>query len=322
MIPPRQRKGFWIGIVLSLFFLWLVFRKVNFGELGTALKSANYWWILVALLLSTIIFIPRAYRWQFILNPIKHTRFGNAFGATTIGFMANSVLPARLGEIVRAFVIGYSEGISKSASFATIVVERVFDMFILLFFFFGLLIAFPFPEVLKKAATWALVVTFIALGFLVFLKKYPNYALKLLNFLPKKIEIPLKSFLASFVAGLEILKDWKTILWIFVQSIFIWSLVAVVYYILFYAFNLELSIGAAFIIMIISCFGVMIPSSPGFIGTYHYFAVLGLSAFGVSKDIALSAAIVGHIVGFLPVVLIGLVCLQKLGLSLRKATKL
>jgi len=98
--------------------------KVNFEELILALESANYPLIIAAAFLNGFTFIPRAYRWRLLLKPLKNTRFGNAFGSLSIGFMANSVLPARGGEFVRAFAIGQTEKMSKSASFATIIVER------------------------------------------------------------------------------------------------------------------------------------------------------------------------------------------------------
>ncbi|MCK4353507.1 flippase-like domain-containing protein [candidate division WOR-3 bacterium] len=316
-----RKKWFWIGIVLSIFFLWLAFRKVDFHELGEALKSANYFWVAIAAVLNLASFLPRTYRWRFILDPIKHVNFGNAFGATTVGFMANSLLPARLGEIVRAFAIGHSENIPKSASFATILIERIFDMFVLLFFFFGFLVIFPFPSGVKKAAFVALGITFFGLGVLILLKTNPNSIFKLINFVPAKLRVNLKGFLTSFIKGLEILKDWKTMGLILGQSILIWVYFASVYYIFFRAFNFNLPIGAAFIVMVICCLGIMLPSSPGFVGTYHYFAILGLSLFHIPKSEALSFAIVAHIVSFLPVVFLGLICLQKLGLSFKETKR-
>lgn len=310
-----KNKGVWVGIILSLVFLYLAFNKVDFPELGRALKSANYWWVIFAIILSAASFLPRAYRWRSILNPVKPVGFGNAFGATTIGFMANSVLPVRAGEVIRAFVIGYKENISKSASFATIIIERIFDMFVLLFLLFGFLIRASFPEPIKRAGIVALGITIIALCFLVFLKVYQKGAYKIINIFPSKLKDKLSKFISSFTQGLEILTNWRTGLWVFAQSIFIWIYFAFVYYALFHAFGLQLPIEAAFIVMVICCIGIMIPSAPGFIGTYHYFAILGLSLFHIPKSEALSFAVVAWGVSFLPIVVIGLVCLQRMGVK-------
>ncbi len=316
-----KNKGLWIGIILSLVFLYLAFNKVDFPELGRALKSANYWWVIFAIILNSLSFLARAYRWRSILSPLKLVRFGNAFGATTIGFMANSLLPARAGEVIRAFVIGSKENISKSASFATIIIARIFDMFILLALLFGFLIRASLPEDIKRAGMVALGITIIALFFLVFLKVYQKGAYKIINIFPSKLKDKLSKFISSFIQGLEILTNWRTGLWVLAQSIFIWIYFAFVYYTLFRAFGLQLPIEAAFIVMVICCIGIMIPSAPGFIGTYHYFTILGLSLFHVPKSEALSFAVVSWGVSFLPIVVIGLVCLQRMGVSLKGIKK-
>ncbi len=305
-----------IGLLLSALFLWLAFLKVNFKELITALESANYSLIIVAAFVNGLTFIPRAYRWKLLLKPLKNTRFGNTFGSLSIGFMANSILPARGGEFIRAFAIGQTEKISKSASFATILVERVIDLITLILFLVLSLRLISNNTIVSKIFWIGLILTISVIIFLVILKNNPKIINILVLLSPKRFKEKIKKFLEAFIKGLEILSDFKILLYTFLQSLFLWSCFAIVYYILFISFGFPLSFGAAFLVMAICSLGISIPSSPGFIGTYHYFVIFSLSLFQISKSSALSFAIVAWAVNFLPVVIIGLVALNKFGLSL------
>lgn len=126
-MKPDMKWKLWLGIGISVLFLFLAFRKVNLHELKKALESANYIYLIPAILLTILSLWIRAFRWQYILQPVREIRVSSLFSATMIGFMANNLLPVRLGEFVRAYTIGEKERISKSSSLATIVVERIFD---------------------------------------------------------------------------------------------------------------------------------------------------------------------------------------------------
>jgi uncharacterized protein (TIRG00374 family) len=305
-----------IGLLLSVIFLWLAFLKVDFKQLIAALESANYSLIILAAFVNGLSFLPRAYRWKLLLKPLKKTNFGNTFGSLSIGFMANSILPARGGEFIRAFAIGQTERISKSASFATILLERVIDLITLLFFLVLSLRFISNNEVVSKIFWMGLILTLSIIIFLILLKNNPKIINIFVFLSPQRFKERIKKFLGAFIKGLEILSDFKILLYTFLQSLLIWSCLAIVYYILFISFSFPLSIGVAFLVMAICSLGIAIPSSPGFIGTYHYFVVFSLSLFQIPKSSALSFAIVAWAVNFLPVVIIGLVALNKLGLSL------
>jgi hypothetical protein len=144
---------------------------------------------------------------------------------------------------------------------------------------------------------------------------------RITKILPSKVRVKFLSLLSSFIDGLSILRDFRSLLWIFLQSLFIWSFYAGVNLMLFRAFSFALPFYAAYILMAITCLGIIIPSSPGYVGTYHYFAILGLSLFHISKDSALSFAIVCHIVSFLPCIILGIISLRKVGMSLSTRIK-
>src|SRR5690348_8791657 len=121
-------KKFWLGLVVSVFFLILVFRGQNLGDLWNALRQANYAALIPALVLYFAGVAVRTVRWQILLRPVlAKSNLIKLYEVVVIGYMANDVLPARLGEVVRAFVLNRRTGVTKSAILGTIVVERIFD---------------------------------------------------------------------------------------------------------------------------------------------------------------------------------------------------
>jgi len=134
--PRRAGRWRWlIGIVVSVFFLWVAFRQVSdVGHLAEALGSANYLWLAPAVALYLLGLLVRSLRWHILLLPIARIPTASLFGILSIGFLVNNVLPARLGEIARAILVGRRHGISRSAALATIVVERIFDGVVMLLF--------------------------------------------------------------------------------------------------------------------------------------------------------------------------------------------
>ncbi|MGE5810758.1 MAG: lysylphosphatidylglycerol synthase transmembrane domain-containing protein, partial [Ignavibacteria bacterium] len=124
----------WISIIISMVFVVLIFYEVDFNKTEQALRDADYIYLPFAVVLSIVTNILRTYRWKYVINPIKKISTHSLFSGVAIGYMANNLLPARLGEFVRAYMMGKKEGISKSATLATIVLERILDGLALLFF--------------------------------------------------------------------------------------------------------------------------------------------------------------------------------------------
>jgi glycosyltransferase 2 family protein len=316
-----MKKKLIIGILISLVFLYLAFRKVDYSELWGALKGANYWYIIPNIVLGLLSMWMRAYRWKFMVNPIKKVGLTRLFHSVMIGFMANNVLPARLGEFVRAYSLGTKESISKSATFATIVIERVFDGFSLLFILWLSLLFSPFPDWVRKASNLFLLINLALFAFLVFIEVKREPTLKLFNFifrlLPVKLSLRAKEIMEKFIGGLKVFRNIPSLIWILGWSIVIWGVVGISNYFIFLAFNLHPPIQASFILLVIVCLGVMLPSSPGFVGTFQFFCVIALATFGYDKNIALPFSLVLHASQYLPVTLLGLYYLKKEHLSLK-----
>jgi len=316
-----MKKKFLIGLLISLFFLYLAFRKVDYSELWGALKGANYWYIVPNVVLVILSMWMRAYRWKFMVNPLKSVGLSSLFSSVMIGFMANNVLPARQGEFIRAYSLGTKEKISRSATFATIVIERIFDGFSLLFILWLSLLLSPFPDWVKKASNLFLLLNLLTLAFLVFIEVRKEATLRFFNLvfrlLPARLSAKAGEILEKFIGGLKVFRDIPGLIWILAWSLSIWVVVGISNYFIFLAFDLHPPIQASFILLVIVSLGVMLPSSPGFVGTFQFFCVVSLATFGYGKNISLPFSIVLHASQYFPVTLLGLYYLKAEHLSLK-----
>ena len=329
-----NKYGYWGGFVLSLVFLFIFLRKIDLASIWAIFQSVEYLYIIPLILVQILSIWIRAKRWRYLLSPIKIIKTGPLFHATAIGFMANNILPARVGELVRAYVLGNKEKISKTASFGTIVVERLFDGFTILLMFLLVILLMPFPPdrsqlitpyQIKMAGTLSFFLYLIVLGVLLALHFHNAKVSRLIGFflrrLPERLSSKILKKIESFVLGLEVLRNTRDILVVIGYSFFLWVVTALSYYFLFLAFHLNLPVLAAFFLLIVLVFGVSIPSAPGYIGTFHWACAAGLIFLGIEANLAKSFALLLWFFGFVPIVSLGLFSLWIEGMSLGQLKK-
>src|SRR5512134_673300 len=122
-----KRWQFWMGVIISIFFLTLALRGLQLQDVWGAVQGANYWWLIPGIAVYFVAVWVRAWRWHYLLRPVKPVSTGVLFPLTAIGYMGNNIYPARAGEVLRAVLLNRIEGVPVSASLATIIVERIFD---------------------------------------------------------------------------------------------------------------------------------------------------------------------------------------------------
>jgi len=309
-------KKLWIGIGISLFFLFLLFRKIDFDKLLSAFREMDYRYLLPAVLFTFFSYFCRAVRWRFLLLPLKKTLLRNLFPATIIGYMANNLLPARLGEFIRAFVLAEKESLDKSAVFATLVVDRLFDGFtvllVLLLTFFTVKLPPGMGHVQNGLVVGGYVTLTLYVAVIVFLlvlkRKTPwtlNFIGRLLKPFPGAVAEKVIPVLGPFIEGLRLSSKATELFALVFSSLVIWAFAIWPVDLLLRSFGIVLPITAAMFIMVFLVFAVMVPASPGYVGTYHAACVYGLMAFNVQKEKALSIALIIHGVSFFPVILLG-----------------
>lgn len=306
----------WAGLIISALFLYIAFRQVDFSKTWETIFSCKLMFWISAVMITILQHLARAYRWAPLLHSLKKTGFKNRFLSVLIGFGGNCILPARLGEIVRANCFGEAEKISKSATLGTIVMERLFDGFmILLLLLIGLLYSEPsnemlhiFKNLLRSAVLFLflfLLIILVIVGLRCRTNLFVGGIEKLFCFLSVKIRSKLILTIQSFVFGLSPLKNFRAFLKTLMWTLLIWILSLVQVQLIGASIGIELPFITTFIIITMTAFGVMVPSAPGFIGTFHLSAQYGFMFFAVSAEDALSAATLLHASFFFPSVVLG-----------------
>jgi len=232
--------------------------------------------------------------------------------------MCNNILPARLGEFARALVISQKERISARASFASVVLERVFDGATIAAMLLALLFIQPFPDWVQKLSVFAGVLFLGSLILLIILGyKGEKWIERIQSGSSVKIMRKTAGFMLKFVWGLQMLKSKQLILWVVILSGVIWVIEAVNYYIIMHSLGISLTLGAAAFTLVVANLGIMIPSSPGNVGTMQYFCILALTIYEIAKDKALAFSLVLHAEMYIPVTLLGIIFLTSMGLTIK-----
>jgi uncharacterized protein (TIRG00374 family) len=315
----------WLGILLSAVFGLVTLSQVDLRQLTAALRSAHYPLLVLAAVLQVSTLLVRAWRWQYLFEPIQPIRLLPLLSATAVGFLANMVLPAHAGEVVRAYVLSRREAVSAMTVLTTIVVERAMDIVIMLVILLAVLIfanirleLIPVTAHLRTVGYVCLLVGVgLVSGLWFFRSQTARMLQKLSGYLPQQWQHRLRSTWASFVLGLQVFHKGRHVVAMLVLSLLLWSIIAFSNVCVFYAFGLRLPLIAAFLVLGMQMLGVAIPAAPGFIGTFHAAVVAGLAVFEVATELALSMAIVMHAAFFFPFLLVGLIFLWRESLSLR-----
>jgi hypothetical protein len=315
-----------LGIAVSVVCVWLSMRDVRPAEVWHALQHANYLGFVGVMLTTVIGFWLRAVRWRSLIVAPKRLSTDSLFGATMIGFMANNVLPFRLGEFVRPWALARREKLSKTTLLATIVVERAIDMLTLLGILGIALLVHPLSASteagrMTRAGAGVLVVTCVALtAFVIALERSPKLAQTVISWLtrplPAGIRARVSAMIGHFIEGLGLFSDLPRLAWVFLMSFVMFG---------FFAFGLSVSMWAlglgvpwygGLIMLVITAIGIMVPAAPGYIGTMNLACIAGLALFGVGKEAAVPFSWFYWAGQWIPVTAIGLFYLQREGLSL------
>ncbi len=318
-------KGKLLGVAVTVVFLGLAFYRVNFQELLGALAAANYVLVLPAMLLWFVGYVTRTLRWRAILTGANAGSSVDLFGVLMVGFATNNLLPARLGEFARAFLLRRRTGLRKTFVLASIFLERVFDglALVAVILVLSALVELPgWGREVELAATVLFVG--IAVGIMVLL--YQNeLAERVVAFaarpLPGRIATFTVGAFGAFVHGLSPMRRPGVVLGTTLLSLLVWAIEWGAYFTVASAFNLglsavQLAAACAFLLVVVNL-GIMLPAAPGYVGTFQFFAVSALAVWGVPREPALAVAIVAHLTQYVLVTAIGLFFFGREHISLR-----
>jgi hypothetical protein len=321
-----KRWQFWVGAAISLIFLYLALRGLRLNELGNAFKQANYLWLIPGVAIYFVAVWARAWRWHYLLKPLKSIPTNQLFPTVTIGYFGNNILPARAGELLRAIVLKKDEDIPISASLATIIVERVFDGVVMLGFVFVNL-----PELARLTSssgfvgdirTLAVIGTVVFIGaLLVFLAAamFPERTQSIVRrittrLVPQRYREKILGLSDRFLGGLAALRSPRGVLMIFVTTVVIWLLETGKYWFVMHAFPFKVSFFTLMLMNGIVNLATTIPSAPGYVGTFDAPGIAVLQAYGVPKATAAAYTLALHIALWLPITVLGGYYLLKKGI--------
>ena len=324
-------RRFWIGLTISVLFLGLLFWQIDFSQMVTHLREANYLYLLPGVALYfAIAVVFRTVRWRLLLAPMKRIGTGRLFPVVIVGYMANNVLPVRMGEIVRSYYLGQREDVSKSATLATVAVERIMDGVVLLFLLVAVSVFLPLGLIEGVAEDtgipWQLLVAgttipFLgAMGLVWFTANHPHWLLATVRWttshLPERLQAVVREVVEKGIDGLEALKDSKRLSILFALSLPVWLGEVAMYYVIGYSFDLAPALGgpgmmivAMIAVTAISNLATALPASQGAIGPFELFATSALVVLGVEGTVAAAYAIVLHAALLIPITLAGFVYL-------------
>lgn len=327
----RQHLRTVIVLLVAGGLLALFLRNTDLREVGAEMARARPDLVIMALIVTGITYLFRALRWQYLLAPIGRVRLSVALKTTIIGFAASALLPARAGELLRPYLLARKEGLSATATFATVIVERLLDTITVVVLFTSYLLVFDpgvgasdattFRQVkLGGAAAAALCLT--ALVLLFFLAGHPatleRLTLGLGRVLPPRLSERAGRLVRTFAEGLAIVRQPARLMAAIAWSVPLWLSIALGIWLVTRAFHIEMPFTGSFLIVALLVVGVAVPT-PGAVGGFHYFYRLGATAFfAASNDRAVGAALVLHAVSFVPVAIAGLILLAQEGVSLSR----
>ncbi|MCP4253888.1 MAG: flippase-like domain-containing protein [Candidatus Scalindua sp.] len=320
----KKKIMFLAGILVSIICSWLFVRKIEWSSMGMAFREAKYVYIFPTIMLMLLSFYLRAVRWKVLISPVKNISIFNLFSVNMIGFMANNVLPARLGEVIRPVMIARKENIKVSASFATIVMERIFDILGIIVIASLLFCFLPSNslDVIHQLKKWSAIMAFFgicAISVLFLLSLYPKKAgavlEKLLFVFTHHLRDKLVNLLHSFISGLQVFDHKSKLIWIGVLSLMVWLINSASIYVLCYSFDIGLSFAGACFVNVCIALAIALPQAPGFIGVFHIATQKSLDVFGIGLSSAQSFAILLWVVSIVPVTVIGLLFLWREGIS-------
>lgn len=301
---------FWASLGVSILFLAFALRGLDLQRFWQIVREANYWWLLPAVAVYFVGVWLRTWRWRSMLIHICPIPVARLFPTVVIGYMGNNVYPARAGEVLRSYVLRRREAVPMSASLATVLLERLFDGLVMLLFIFVTLPFTPLPPAYRLFVLVASTLFFLLFLIFMLLAARPQrisllYTLLVDRLVPHRWRTAFHGLFDRFIVGLQSLRSPRELLQIMSFSLLIWLIETLTYWIVMHAFSLDLSFFVLMLMTAVVNLFTTIPSTPGYVGTFHAPGIAILMQFGLPQPIASGYTVVLHIALWLPITLLG-----------------
>jgi uncharacterized protein (TIRG00374 family) len=298
-----KKRQLIIGLAIAALAIYFTFRNVSWRDFVASLADVHYLYLIPCVVLITLTYAARTYRWQVLLVPLKDIEVKRLYAPMMIGYMGN-LLPARAGELVRAYLIGRQHDVPVSGVIATIVVERIFDTLMVLGLFAWLLAfnadifdggaqwgGIPLKDLASRfgIAVMALVVTLFACIYLLLFQQERMMALVrlLISPLPREWHDKIVELVKNFSEGLRIVRDLNALAKIAFYSALVWGLILVSYFPMYWAYDLQdKTLGSVTLLLIMICIFIAVLPTPGFVGSFQAGVVIALHEIMRESEVA------------------------------------
>jgi uncharacterized protein (TIRG00374 family) len=310
----------WITIGITLFFLYLSFRKIDLERLGEAISSASMWHLILAAALNLLAMIIRSAKLKIVFAPVKHISFLRAFSATMICFSLSNILPLRAGEAAKLYVLNRTEQLGYGRTIGAVGFDRILEAV-------GLFLVTVVILLLYSAPGWLIAAGLAVSGFGVVMFALTLVGVKFLEQLEEAASASgllarFADFVRLMVVGARAIQVPRVTIKAILVGLVLWNTHAVVVFVTMQAFGFTPGYLFSFVVLIAVNVLLMMPSGPATFGPFEYGCVLSLALIGIGKTDALSFALLYHLLQVIPVTLIGLYFLWKEDLTLGRARRL
>jgi glycosyltransferase 2 family protein len=306
-IIKQRRWQLVAGFAISAIFLWLALGHIDLSLVWQQVAEANYWWLLPAFLAYFVTVGLRAVRWEQLLRPVQPVAARRLFGIQVLGYLGNNIYPFRIGELLRVYLLRRRENVSFSTGLATLVIERLFDgLAVLLLLVLALPLA-PLPGEMQPLVLFTGVLFGLALLVFLLLAMAPGRVLAFWLSLPVPVrwQEPVTARLRRFIAGFSSLQSGWGMGQLLGFSLIIWLLETAKYWLVMQAFPFVVSFAVLLLTNGVINLATILPSAPGFVGTFDLPGIFMLRFFGVPDTVATAFILVLHAVLWLPSTLFG-----------------
>lgn len=317
---------FWAGVAASVVFIALFLRTLHLGELADAFREAEYWYLAPALLVLFTSIYVRCIRWSVLMRPVAPLSPSALLPYAIIGYMANNLLPARAGELVRAWVLGRREHVSRTAAIGTIAVERLFDgcVLVLMLLISGAVVGFDDSRlrVIAMASSVLFLVAFVVFYVITLSEARAHRFISFfLRWLPERLEHKAEDLADNIVVSVRSVHDPKTMGLVFLLSGAAWTIEAGSYAIVGLGFDLDVGFGEYCLLLAASNLAIIIPTFLGGTGPFEWATRLVLESAGVATAVASAYAIIAHALVIVPTTIIGLLIIWSYGIRFSRIAR-
>jgi uncharacterized protein (TIRG00374 family) len=310
----RRRLLYLVMVVVTVAFSVIALANINFSLAWHALRTTDWWWIGAALIAFGLGCLARAARWRSLFARGRRPPIGPVLDATMIGYFYNNILPARAGEAARVVVLTQRSSTGPSEIVGTVVVERIYDLLVILVIFFAAEPWLPNVSWFGTAALAAIVLALLIASAAIALTIYGDRPVRLLlrplrrhsRFSGERIE----RLATELTHGLSGLRDWRVATEVFVWSLGAWMLTALCAYCVSLALHLHVPFSCGVLVAVAVGLSGILPSPPAAVGVFEAAALVALKAYGIHYSSALPYAVVLHLVNIVPFVLVGILLLH------------